>query len=304
MPPVSLLATAAELGKTSGQVLLSKLRENGYSRTHAGTGYRRVNPFEIEAGRGDDPSRADTRHYLANWLDYDQDRMPQGTGLIVTGGYGTIDVSYAETPGYSRAPGTLRHLLYVQPTGETSCSFDARGTDPTLGDTASPFLNLGDVFSMDGIGVGMYEGEYIAVGVVIEFDDSVDIIESPLFEPDAGMACPLSVGHPGVAIQVFSSFATINNVSQSPDSSVCFIDDDVDVLVNISMEGPSLGTLQESVDGGAWTTIASSIGAGTVGNLTYVRPEGHSYQYRLRYNDVSPDTWDTSPILNAECTNF
>lgn len=302
MPQVSLVDTAAQLGKTAGQILLSKLRENGYSRTFAGSGYLRVNPFEVEGGNADDPARVDAKHYLGNWVGYDHDRMPQGSGLIVSSGYGSIDVSFDALPGYSRAPGALRYLLYVQPTAEVSCTLDARGVDPRLGGAASPFYNLGDATSHSGISVSMYEGQFIAVGVCVEFDDSVTLREGELFTPDASMACQLSVLHPGVALMVYDPIPVINSVSQNPASGACYEGDDVDVRVNVTMEGPSLGTLEENVDGLGWSTLSSSIGAGTTGNLTFVRAEGHSYQYRLRYNDVSPDTWDTSPTLNAECT--
>lgn len=280
---------------------LDDLVGSGYTRTLAGSGLARVSPFQVELGNAADPATESSAPFeLDDWTGYDHNGFPTGTGLIVTGGYGTIDVSWTAMPGYSRAPSILRHLLYVQPTGETSYNLDVIGTDPKAG--GSPFFNLGDGVSAAGIGVSMYEGTYIAVGVVVEFDDSDALIESPLWEPDGSMSEPLSVVTPGVAIKVYDSVPTINSVTQSPGSGSCFIGDDVDVRVNVTMEGPSTGRLEERVNGGEWTLLGGSIGAGTNGNLTFVRAEGNSYQYRLRYNDVSPDQWATSSVLNAECT--
>lgn len=76
----------------------------------------------------------------------------------------------------------------------------------------------------------------------------------------------------------------------------------VSIRVNLTMVGSSLGTLQQRVDGGSWSTVDSGVTAGATRVNLSGRDPAKLYEYRIRYNDVSPDTWSTVRGVTTECT--
>lgn len=301
MAQVSLIATGAQLGKTSGQIRLSALRMNGYTRTFAVSGYLRVNPFEVEDGQADDPSRGDAKHFLGNWLNYLQQSLNTGSQLQVTSSYGEVALSWTKPPGYDRAPGILEQQMYLKGTGESEINETAVSTNPFV-----------DFFSKVPAGDGSsgvlpaasFGGEVVAVGVKVEFDDSVTIHTNSgatAYSIAPGQE-PLTGGGRGIAVLVFDVTPEITSIRQVPERENCFINDDVDIRVTVDMEGPSEGTIQESVNGGAFSTIFSNVAPGTTGEINFPdRSSNNNYSYRIRYNDVSPIQWSATANFSANC---
>lgn len=300
MPQVSLIATGSQLGKTTGQIHLSKLRIDGYTRTHAASGYRRVNPFEVEASQADDPSRADNKHYLGNWLNYLQQRVNTGSALLVSSGYGELDLTWVRPPGYTRAPSILEQFMFLKDGGTTV-------NTTTL--SVNPFVDwfskipAGNVVAAT-IPASGFGGRYVAVGMKVEFDDSVVVhtnADSQGYDIAAGQDALIGGGR-GVLVKVHAITPVCGPVRQLQDPSTCTVGSNVDIRVQLAMEGPSTGRLEESVNGGAFGLIDSAVAAGTNAEYPLVRASGNNYQYRLRYNDVSPDSWSTSSTFSASCT--
>lgn len=300
MPQVSLVYVGGQLGKTTGQIHLSKLRENGYSRTFAGSGYLRVNPFEVEAGRAQDPAEAGIEHRLGDWNGYVHAALATGSQLLISSSYGELDVSWTKPAGYDRAPSILDQIMYMKGTGETEINVTSTSVNPF--DTPYSQISAGDGAS-GVIPASAFGGEIVAVGVKCEFDDSVTVrtnADSQGYDIAAGQD-PLIGGGRGVAVKVYAITPTCGPVRQLQDPNVCLVGSNVDIRVRIIMEGPSTGRLEESVDGGAFALVDAAVTAGTDGEYPLSRASGHNYQYRLRYNDVSPDSWSTSSTFSASC---
>lgn len=300
MAQVSLLSTGAQLGKTTGQVRLGLLRANGYTRDFATAGYLRVNPFQVENGNGQDPDEAGAQHRLGDWLNYLQGILNTGSELLVESSYGEVRLSWTKPAGYDRAPAILEQQMYMKGTGETEINTTSTSVNPfSAPDSKIP---AGDGTS-GTIPAGSFGGTVVAVGVKVEFDDSATLhtnTDATAYDIAAGQD-PLIGGGRGVAVKVYDVAPTITNVSQSPDRADCVAGSDVTVTIHLDMEGPSLGTLQESVNGGAFTTINSSVAAGsTAVNLTRAS-DGTQYSYRIRYNDVSPDQWSNTADYTPVC---
>ena len=47
------------------------------------------------------------------------------------------------------------------------------------------------------------------------------------------------------------------------------------------------------MNGGSWTLVDASVTAGASSATVSRASNGDNYQFRLRYNDVSPDDWAT-----------
>lgn len=75
----------------------------------------------------------------------------------------------------------------------------------------------------------------------------------------------------------------------------------LNIRINVTMVGSSQGTLQERVNGGSWSTVDSGVTAGATALIVASRDAGKLYEYRLRYNDVSPATWSTTGGVTTEC---
>ena len=300
MTLVSLIAVAAQLGKTAGTIKLSELRDNGYARTFAGSGYRRVNPFEVENDNAQDPNEAGTQHRLGDWIGYIQSTINQGSNLLATGGYGDADLSWSLPSGYSRATSILNQRVYVKDTGETSFNETALSTNPFSSPDQSQ--SLGDATSLSGLNLASYEGNVVAIGIKAEFDDSVATHESPdgtSYSAHAS-AQDLTGAGAGIALFVIPSIPEITGVTQTTDPDSCFGGDPVNIRIDITSYGSSLMTLQRSVNGGAWSTVDSSVSAGT-SQINRSEISGNSYRYRIQYNDVgtySGASSSTSAICN------
>jgi hypothetical protein len=301
VPPVSLIATAAQLGKTSGPIRLSELRTNGYTRTHAGSGYRAVNPFQVEQGHADDPSRIDTRHYLGNWVDYLQSGLNTGSELTVASGYGEVTLTWTRPAGWSRASALLSQWIYMKRTEQTEVDSTARGVNPF--DTPDSVVSLG-AGSSANVSASAFVGEVIAVGVKVEFDDTVAVHTNPdnqAYEPAVGQLSLTGVAR-GIALLVYDTQPVITNVAQTPESAVCIEGSDVEVRVFFTMLGPSLGTLQESVNGGAWSNISTTVAAESPSYaLTRAGDSVTELRFRIKYNDVPGDLWSNIAVFTPSC---
>jgi hypothetical protein len=291
MAQVSLIATAAQLGKTAGQILLSALRTNGYTRTFAGSGYLRVNPFEVDANRAQDPDEAGTQHRLGDWLNYDHDRVGEGDNLLPTSGYGEIEVSFSRPNGYTRAPAILDQRLFIKDTGDTEIDEGTTAVNPFSSPDGQASIGDGTTGDIDG---SFAEGNYVAVGVKAEFDDSVSTFtntDSLAYDAHAS-AQELTGAGRGVLVKVFAANPGPVSAVQTTDPDSCIGGDPVNIQISCNMEGPSTGTLQRSTNGGAFSTVDSNVSAGS-STINRSETSGNNYQYRLRYNDVSPDQWAT-----------
>lgn len=310
MATASLIDTGVKLGRTSGQLVkLGDLRRDGYTRTKAGFGYLAVNPYEVQAGKAGDPDEAGSLHRLGDWAGYGHSRLPAASDLEdLEGGYDAVDVAWVAPPGASRAPELVGFRVYIKDTGtpHTSSPGDPEtSTDPT----SSPDKTV-DV----GFGASVVEaletsftpaGNWMAVAVVSLFDDSVTEHEDTEGASAKAGEVALTGAFEGILAKVFSASPTIEGVRQNPLPDDCLVGSNVDIFIDVLMEGGSQGTLQESVNGGAFSTIDSNVTAGAQGELgPFSRASGNNYQYRLRYNDVSPNQWDTSTVFSAACNNL
>jgi hypothetical protein len=276
-----------QLGR-SGAVSLDALAEDGYTRTQAVSGYRRVSPFQVELGRAEDPDTWAAPHSLDDWNGYTQNDVPAGDDLAVAGGYGTIDLDWVRPAGYTRATAIVNQRLYVKDTGETEFNATSLSVDPF--DSPDQSQSSGDGDS-DTDNVAAYEGNVIAIGLLAEFDDSVAVHESLGYDGAAGEQDLIGAGV-GIAAQVFASDPGPVTAVQTTDPDTCQTLDPVNIQISVDMQGPSTGTLQRSTNGGAFATVDASVGAGTQ-TINRSETSGSNYAYRLRYNDVSPDTWAT-----------
>lgn len=297
----SLNDTGAQLGRDIGggdDVNLRLCAEDGYTRTFAGDGYRRVNPGEVEGGNADDP--AAPANSLNAWNGYDHDRVAAGSDLEAAGGYGEADVDWVKPAGYDRAPALMNQRIYVKDTGETSLNATALATNPF--DTPDQTQSAGDGAS-DTVDLGAYEGNVVAIGVKAEFDDSVDVHESLGYPAKAGEDALTGAGA-GIALLVRSSVPVINSITQLTDPASCLAGCTgcVTIRLSVTMEGPSQGTLRVSTNGGStWSTVDSAVAAGAT-QIDLTVDAGVSLDYDLAYNDVSPTQRSASQSITTECT--
>lgn len=276
--------------KSAGAASLDEVRADGFTRTLAGDGLARVNPFytgvDVEGG---------APYSLDEWSGYLQNAFPtQGSALLVEPGYGEFTATWVRPAGYTRALSIVSQRLYFNNMGSSE--------DLNVNPFDGSFVDVGDVTSY--VRTTATPGNYYAVGVKQIWDDSDEIFVCPdsgAYAPH-GSATPLIGAGVGVSTgEIWALAPEIHSISQSPDRSDCFAGEDVTISISWTMQGTSEGTLQESLNNGAsWTTIDSSVAAGSSGyNLT--RQSGHSYKYRIRYNDVSPIVWDETINFSAVC---
>lgn len=290
---VDVAATAAQLGHT-GLIVVQDMFLNGFSRTFAGSGYRRINPFQVQAGTA--PSSFVAPHSLGDWEGYDHDSVPAGSGLAIVMGYAGFTLSWTNPAGYSLAPSILDCMIYVRSMGASEDlsvdPFTSPDKTQSGGDDATEFVTAAS-----------FVGEFVAIGVKARFDDSVAVHEGAVGFAPAGGQTPLIGAGIGISSgqAIWAPAPTIDSVDQVTDPGTCSIPDVVELSIDVSMQGPSTGTLQESVDMGAFVTVDSGVPAGST-SLTRNVPSGSNYRYRLRYNSVSPDTWSNILGRDAECT--
>lgn len=298
MAETSLLATAAKLGRTSGEVSLKALVDDGYTRTFAGDDYLVVNPFQVEAGQADDPS--DPAYSLLAWDGYDHDVVPAGDDLGMTSGYGEGDLTWSRPPGYTRAPGVLDQRIYVKDTGETEIDATSLSVNPFDTPDQTDANNDGEA---ETVNLASYEGFVVAIGMRLEFDDSVTVFESADYDPAAGED-PLIGAGAGIGEEVWRSNPGPISVLQDTDPDSCQVGDPVDIDFDFDMKGSSTGRLEERINGGSWTLVDDAVAAGSSGATVQRDSDGDSYKFRLRYNDVSPDDWATQTGTTTPTCNL
>jgi len=292
---VSLNAVGSALGKV-GAVTLAGATENGYTRTHAASGYKRINPFQVENGAA--PSDFVAPHTLGHWAGYSHSSLNTGAGLTVTRGYRKASLSWSLPSGYSRDPSNLKQRVYWKDMGTT----EDLSVNPFSSPTGSADAGDGTSYEI----TGLTAGHYYAIGVKVEWDDSVTVhtnADSLGYDSAAGQTPLLGAGRGVSSGKIFSDAPTIVSVQQLTDPSSCLAGCTgcVEIRLNVTMEGSSQGTLQEKVGAGAFVTIDSAIVAGT-SQINLTRDAGIQYQYRMKYNDVSPEVWSNTGNITTECT--
>ena len=293
---VTLNTVGTALGKV-GSVTLAGAVENGYARTHAASGYLRVNPFEV--GDGQAPSEFVAPHTLGDWASYTQAAMNTGSDLEVTVGYAELEVTWVLPTGYSLATAILTQKLMIRSMGGS----EVLSTDPF--DTPFSTTDVADVVTFT---VAATVGEFFAIGVKSYFDDSVTVHEvssSNAYVYKTGET-PLTGAGAGVSSEaaVYDTSPTISSVVQDTDPGACLAGCTgcVDITVNVTMEGTSAATVQEKVASGSWVTIDTGLPAGSSSFARTSLDAGVLYEYRLKYNAVSPETWSTTGSITTECT--
>ena len=313
MATVSLLAVGAQLGRTtSGQtVSLGTLRKNGYSRVFSSGAYLRVNPYEVHYySSADDPERADNLHYLRNWYGYQQVRLPEATVLLATAGYGKTTMTWVGPAGYDKAPLITGWKLYTKTTGYTGSSPGA--TQLSVEPRTSPSQTQEAGFAASAvqtadINLGSYAGEWVGISLSTKFNDSVTTHEdeSSAVASTAGGVLPLIGGDAGVLTRAYNTVPSPINVTQTTLPWTCAVGDNVTIRISVVMEGPSTATLQQQIDSGAWTTLDSSVGAGTTTINRSIASGSSTYKFRIYYNSVSPIEYLTMDgVITPQCNNL
>lgn len=281
----------------SGAVNLADTIENGYTRTHAATGYRRINPFEVNAGRA--PSEQVAPHTLGDWSNsYQHSTLNTGSDLEVDGGYRAVTALWVKPTGYISSAG-LDQRVYWKDMGTS----EDLSVNPFSSPTGSASAGDGTSYEI----TGLTAGNYYAVGVKCEWDDSVVTHENPdssAYDTKAGETPLLGAGRGVSTGEIWDDSPTIDSVVQLTDPGTCLVgcQDCVDIKLNITMNGTSAGTLQEQVGGGGWNTIDSNVPAGTSSITLVDKDDATALDYRMKYNDVSPETWSNTGSITTECT--
>ena len=171
----------------------------------------------------------------------------------------------------------------------------------------SPFstTDVGDVATYT---VSATVNEWFAIGVKCYFDDSVTVHElssAGAYTYKAGQT-PMLGASAGISsgAAVYSTAPVIDSIIQSTDPGTCLVGCTgcVDFTINLDMQGPSLGTIQEKIGAGSWVTLDTGVPAGTASISRTNKDASVLYSYRIRYNDVSPDDWSNTGSITTECT--
>jgi len=294
----SLNDTGAQLGRDIGggdDVNLRLCAEDGYSRTFASDGYLRVNPTQVAAGQADDP--ASPANSLDAWENYDHDDVDAGSQLEVSGGYSQVTVDFTKPAGYDLAPAIMAQRAYIKDTGETEINGTALAVDPLVSPDQTVLLSDD---ASDTIDLSGFEGSVVAIAIIAEFDDSVDVHESAGYTAAAGQDA-LTGATPGVAVLVRSDTPSIDSITQSPTPPNCSLSDTPDHTVHITAEGPSTIRAETREGVGAWGLHDASVAAGASSFSNPDLDPGDDPDYRIRYNDIdgqgTPGPW--SNILGA-----
>lgn len=297
MTTVSLNTIGSVLGKV-GQVDLQDTVLNGYTRTHAVSGYRRINPFEVENGRA--PPTFTAPHSLNEWENYQHTDINQGDDLLIAaGGYGGLDLTWTRPNGYTRDLANVTQKVYWKDMG---LSQDL-SVNPFSSPTGSADPGDGSSYSI----TGLVTDHWYAIGVKAEWDDSVATYEnadSTAYDRDPA-ATPLIGGGRGISTDdpVFGTTPPFPNLTQNTDPDLCTVGDDVELKLEVGMEGPSTGRLEEEKNGGGFTLVDASVTAGTT-NILLNRSSPDNWNFRIRYNDVgggSPGPWSAEKNIDATC---
>ena len=293
MTQVSLNGVGTELAR-AGTVNLEDCETNPFSRVHSSGGYAKVNPWGALG-----LTEFAAPHSLNAWENYNQDEAPiSGTDLEVTIGYAEMTISWVKDTLYQND--ACRQILSIKSMGTSEVlsnnPFDS-GTDTDVGDVVTYTINATG-------------GDFYSIGLKAEFNDSnlvvVESADSLGCNYKSGQTPLLGAGR-GISsgVQVYRTDpGPISQVrAGSPAASGCTSGDFVDVIISWDMNGPSTGRLEESKDDDVWTLVDSNVTAGSTG-ATLSRETTHNYKYRLRYNNITPDTWTTSSNTTIDCTQF
>lgn len=293
-------AVASALGKVGSWTLAGTVLD-GYTRTHAVSGYRRINPFQVEAGNA--PPTFTAPHSVTEWENYQHPDINTGSGLAITAeGYGEIELSWTRPNGYTRDLANVTQRVYWRDMG-TSEDLDI---NPFSTPTGSADAGDGTTHTI----TGLTAGHFYAVGVKAEWDDSVATHENSdagAYAIDAGET-PLIGGGRGIASgEVFGATINFSNLVQSsPDPSTCFTGEPVTLRLTLNMGGPSTALLQVEVNGGGFTTDVAAVSAGT-STIDRTKNSPHNYNFRARYNDIgggTPGPWSVERDIDASCTQI
>lgn len=140
---VSLKDLADSQFGNSGTVRLTELRENGFTRTYAGSGYYRVNPFEVHNGNAQHPTSS-ANHSLIAWDGYSVATINQATDLdctSVTSDAATFD--WTLPSGYVLDNGSLRQRV---------CYAECAGPNPADCPGANPFTDASRICFETAVG--------------------------------------------------------------------------------------------------------------------------------------------------------
>ena len=282
----SLIDSAAQLGKTSGQIKLSELRTDGYTRTHAVSGYRRVNPFEVHNGRAQDPDEAGTQHRLGDWLNYDHDQVPGGSQLSHTLVPGGVDLTWSRPGGYTRALAIVRQRVYAKDTGETEVNEAALSTNPFSSPDTSQSPGDGTSFELS---LASFIGQMVAVGILAEFVDSVDVHETEhqvAYAAATGEDALTGAGGGILVGPILPTEPTINNITQDPSDFQCLAGSEIEIQINL-IDCAGEVFLAEKVDSGSY---GADFSVGVVNGSAQIplnRDSSHTYTYKARYSGGS-----------------
>ena len=284
----------------SGDVVLEDTVLNAYTRTHAGSGYRRINPFQVENVNA--PPTFTAPHSLTEWAGYVHATVNSGTGLLVSAeGYGEIDLAWSLPSGYDRDTANLLSRVYWKDAG-TTLDESALAVNPFDSPTGSASAGDGTSHTI----TGLTTGHFYAVGVKVEWDDSVathENVDSLAYAIDGGET-PLTGGGRGlISSEVFGTVPNFSALIQTTDSGTCQVGDDVNLRLTVNMEGVSTGRLEQSKNSAGYTLVDGSVTAGTT-TINLLRSSPDNWKYRIRYNDIgggSPGPWSVERNLTAQC---
>ena len=288
-----------QLGKTGSFDLAGSVL-NGYTRTHAGSGYRRINPFQVENGNA--PPTFTAPHVTTEWEAYVHTTVNSGTGLLISAdGYGEIDLAWSLPSGYSRDTANLTQRVYWKDAG-TVLDESALAVNPFDTPTGSASAGDGTTHTI----TGLTTGHFYAVGVKVEWNDSVtthENVDSLGYAIDGGET-PLTGGGRGlISSEVFGTVPNFSALIQTTDSGTCQVGDDVNLRLTVNMEGVSTGRLEQSKNSAGYTLVDGSVTAGTT-TINLLRSSPDNWKYRIRYNDIgggSPGPWSVERNLTAQC---
>ena len=202
--------------------------------------------------------------------------------------------------------------LYTKTTGYTGSSPGA--TQLSVEPRTSPSQTQEAGFAASAvqtadINLGSYAGEWVGISLSTKFNDSVTTHEdeSSAVASTAGGVLPLIGGDAGVLTRAYNTVPSPINVTQTTLPWTCAVGDNVTIRISVNMEGSGTATLQQQIGSASWTTLDSSVTAGT-SNINLTRQSdgcSTSYKFRIYYNDVSPIQYLTmSGTICAECDNI
>ncbi len=296
MTAVSMNAIATALGKVGSWTLAGTVL-NGYTRTHAASGYRRINPFEVEDGQA--PPTFTAPHSVTEWENYQHSDVNTGSALAITAeGYGEIELSWTRPNGYTRDLANVTQRVYWRDMGTS----EDLNINPFSTPTGSADAGDGTTHTI----TGLTAGHFYALGVKVEWDDSVATHENSdagAYDVDAGETALIGGGRGIASGEVFGTTPNFSTLIQTTDESTCFSGDPVNLRLTVNLEGPSTALLEVEVNGGGFGTDIAAVSAGTT-TINRSKNSPHNYNFRIRYNDIgggSPGPWSVERNIGASC---